>query len=75
MMKKLPDAAWQIIEARSHDPFNYLGRHQGDKGKGTVIRAFKPRAEKMWLLEDDKQATVMPRIEGTDLFELSSAEV
>ncbi|PCI06947.1 MAG: 1,4-alpha-glucan branching enzyme [Gammaproteobacteria bacterium] len=69
-MKKIPDNAYEIIEARSHDPFNYLGRHEGVKGKGVVIRAFRSQAEKMWLLADDKRAKTMPRIEGTDLFEI-----
>lgn len=70
-MEKIPDNAYQVIEARSHDPFSYLGCHEGLKGKGVVVRAFKPRAEKLWLLEDGKRARPMARIEGTDLFEIS----
>ena len=69
-MEKIPDNAYEIIEARGHDPFNYLGRHAGAKGKGIVIRAFKPRAEKMWLLAEGARAKPMPRTEGTDLFEV-----
>lgn len=68
-MKKLPAEAHHIIEARSHDPFTWLGRHAAPKG-GVVIRAFRPRAEKMWLIEEGKKELPMPRIEGTDLFEL-----
>jgi len=67
-MKHLPEQAWAIIEARSHDPFAWLGRHPTQAG-GVVVRAFKPRAAHMWLLADGK-AWPMPRIEGTDLFEL-----
>ncbi len=77
-MNKLPEFAHEIITARGHDPFNYLGRHAGipDKGKakgkntGLTIRAFKPRAVKMWLLVEGKRAKAMPRVEGTDLFEV-----
>lgn len=67
-MKTLPDIAYQIIEARCHDPFSYLGRHEGVKGKGVTIRAFKSKAEKMWLLQEGKRARPMPRITGTELF-------
>jgi len=67
-MKKLPENAYKVIEARGHDPFDYLGRHPSDKKGGVVIRAFKPRAEKMWLLEAGKKPKAMPRIEGTDVF-------
>ncbi len=68
-MKKLSATAYEVIEARSHDPFVCLGRHEGEKG-GVIVRAFKPRAEKMWLLEEGQKAKVMPRIEGTDFFEV-----
>ncbi|MFQ5582009.1 MAG: 1,4-alpha-glucan branching protein GlgB [Mariprofundaceae bacterium] len=67
--KALSDEAYAILEARSHDPFAYLGRHRRPKS-GIVIRAFKPRAEKMWLLQQGKRARSIPRMEGTDLFEL-----
>ena len=63
----LSTQAWEIIEARSHDPFAYLGRHA--EAQGMVVRAFKPRAEHVWLLSDGKEIA-MSRIEGTDIFEL-----
>ncbi|RMH60770.1 MAG: 1,4-alpha-glucan branching protein GlgB [Zetaproteobacteria bacterium] len=66
-MRELPEQAWAIIEGRSHDPFAWLGRHPADGG--VVVRAFKPRAERMWLLFGDK-TLAMPRIEGTDFFEV-----
>ncbi|WP_167631116.1 1,4-alpha-glucan branching protein GlgB [Mariprofundus ferrooxydans] len=68
-MKKinLSDEAWAVLEARSYDPFAYLGRHP--EGSGVVVRAFKPRAEKMWLLPEGGKAMPMARIEGTDFFE------
>jgi 1,4-alpha-glucan branching enzyme len=66
----LPAIAHEIMEARSHDPFAYLGRHAADQG-GIVIRAFKPRAKKLSLIRDGgKRAQPMPRIEGTDFFEV-----
>ncbi len=68
MSKKQPDAeAYAIIEARSHDPFAYLGRHQS--GSGMVIRAFKPRSEKVWVVFEGGKPKPMKRIEGTDIFE------
>lgn len=64
----IPDQARNILEARSFDPFSWLGRHE-HPGGGIVVRAFKPRAEKMWLLPEKGRALPMRRLEGTDLFE------
>ncbi|MDQ6991631.1 MAG: 1,4-alpha-glucan branching protein GlgB, partial [Mariprofundaceae bacterium] len=68
-MQKLSPEAWAILEARSHDPFAYLGR-QPSPETGVMVRAFKPNAEKMWVISGDKSMP-MTRIEGTDLFELT----
>ncbi|MDQ6995134.1 MAG: 1,4-alpha-glucan branching enzyme, partial [Mariprofundaceae bacterium] len=68
-MQKLSPEAWAILEARSHDPFAYLGR-QASPETGVVVRAFKPNAEKIWVISGDKSMP-MTRIEGTDLFELT----
>jgi 1,4-alpha-glucan branching enzyme len=68
-MINLTSNAYEVIEARGYDPFAYLGRHEAPKG-GVIVRAFKPCAEKMWIIEAGKRAKVMPRIEGTDLFEV-----
>ncbi|MDX8384513.1 MAG: 1,4-alpha-glucan branching enzyme, partial [Ghiorsea sp.] len=68
-MTALPSIAYEVQEARSHDPFAYLGRHQGEKS-GMVVRAIKPRAEKVSYVNAAGKATAMPRIEGTDIFEL-----
>ncbi|MDX8389127.1 MAG: 1,4-alpha-glucan branching protein GlgB [Mariprofundaceae bacterium] len=62
------DEAWAILETRSHDPFAWLGRHAHDKG-GVMIRAFKPKAEKMWLLPEKGKAVAMTQIKGTGFFE------
>lgn len=69
-MKKpiLSPEAWAIVEARSHDPFGWLGRHYHSEG-GIIVRVNKPRAEKVWLLAENEGPVVMPRIEGTDVFE------
>jgi len=64
----LSPEAWAIIEARSHDPFAWLGIHEHAKG-GVVIRCLKTQAKKMWLLPKGGRAQVMKRIEGTDVFE------
>jgi len=68
MTIKLSQEATAILKAHSHDPFGWLGRHSNPKG-GVTVRAFKPRAEKMWLLPEKGKARLMTRIEGTDFFE------
>jgi len=65
----LSNEAWAVVEARSHDPFAWLGRHDHAK-KGVVVRAFKARAEKVWLLSAGNKPAPMQRVEGTDIFEL-----
>jgi 1,4-alpha-glucan branching enzyme len=68
MANKLSHQASAILKAHSHDPFGWLGKHANPQG-GITIRAFKPRAEKMWLLPEKGKARPMTRIEGTDFFE------
>jgi 1,4-alpha-glucan branching enzyme len=65
---RLSHEASAILKAHSHDPFGWLGRHANSQG-GITVRAFKPRAEKMWLLPENGKARPMSRIEGTDFFE------
>ncbi len=60
---KLPEPLMRIIEARHHDPFEVLGRHETD-GR-VIVRVFLPLAEQVRLVEADAW---MQRIEGTDLF-------
>ena len=67
-MPQFSPQVWAVVEARSHDPFAYLGRHELEDGS-IVVRAFKPNAEKVCLLSG-KEKLSMPRIEGTDVFEL-----
>ncbi|MFQ5519213.1 MAG: 1,4-alpha-glucan branching enzyme, partial [Mariprofundus sp.] len=68
MTLELSPEAWAVLEARSHDPFGWLGVHEHPKG-GVIVRAFKAQAEKMWLIPKGGRAQVMQRIEGTDFFE------
>jgi len=59
----LPEPLRRIVEARHHDPYAVLGRH--DNGDGTAtVRVFLPQAEQVRLNGDIE----MQRIEGTDLF-------
>ncbi len=61
---ELSPALQQLIEARYHDPFGLLGRHEAD---GRVcVRALLPNAEDVSIAEGDLR---MQRIEGTDIFE------
>ena len=60
----LPEFLLRIAEARHHDPFSVLGRH--DNGDGTAtVRVMLPRAERARL---DGGGAELSRIEGTDLF-------
>ena len=60
---KLPEPLQRIVEARHHDPFEVLGRHE-DNGRA-VARVFLPQAEQVRLVEPDAP---MERIEGSDFF-------
>ncbi|EXJ17079.1 1,4-alpha-glucan branching protein GlgB [Imhoffiella purpurea] len=59
----LPEPLLRIVEARHHDPFEVLGRH--DEEGRTVVRVFLPLAERVTLAESGEPMT---RVEGTDLF-------
>jgi 1,4-alpha-glucan branching enzyme len=56
----------RLIEARHHDPFSVLGRH--DHGRGSAIRVFLPRARAVFVESD---ARPMRRVGATDFFELA----
>ncbi|HKB59137.1 MAG TPA: 1,4-alpha-glucan branching protein GlgB [Gallionellaceae bacterium] len=61
----IPDAElWRISEARHHDPFAVLGRHE--EGETTVVRAFIPRAVEVQIAEGGLPMTRLPQ---GDLFE------
>ncbi|HXH72517.1 MAG TPA: 1,4-alpha-glucan branching protein GlgB [Mariprofundaceae bacterium] len=66
--KQLPAVAYEILEARSHDPFAWLGRHPHEGG-GIVIRAFRPRLAKVWVVNNGNEIAEMQRLGQTDLFE------
>jgi 1,4-alpha-glucan branching enzyme len=61
---ELSPALQQLVEARYHDPFGLLGRHE-ENGR-VLIRALLPHAEEASIAEGNHQ---MQRIEGTDIFE------
>ena len=61
----IPAAAQRIIDARHHDPFEYLGKHHDDSNTETV-RVFIPQAKKVSLI-DIKQP--LKRCFDSDLFE------
>jgi 1,4-alpha-glucan branching enzyme len=63
MLHNDPDLT-RILEARHHDPFVALGRHQVD-GQ-TLIRAFMPHAIRVAVAEGDLP---LQRTAGTDFFE------
>jgi 1,4-alpha-glucan branching enzyme len=61
----IPPEVQRILDARHHDPFAVLGRHQLD-GQ-TVVRALLPLAVEAWVV--DASNAPMRRLEGTDLFQ------
>ena len=54
----------RLSEARHHDPFSLLGRHQ--QGTTTLVRAFLPRAQAVSIFEGERPLT---RLGDSDLFE------
>lgn len=63
--KTLTDDQLKIIEARHHDPFAVLGRHQTKTG--VYVRAFLPHTESATVGDN----LPMQRVQGTDIFEWS----
>ena len=57
----------KIAEARHHDPFSVLGRHQ--KNNQTFIKVYLPYAETVKL---NHNGAIMQRFEGTDFFEFAT---
>ncbi|MDQ6964985.1 MAG: 1,4-alpha-glucan branching protein GlgB [Mariprofundales bacterium] len=66
-MPTLTDAAYAVIEGRSHDPFSFLGRHAHPDG-GVIIRIFRPHISRAWLLGFGTRPRVMRRIKESDIF-------
>jgi len=63
-----------ILEARCHDPFAYLGRHEAAKG-GVVVRAMLPRAVRAWVVPEKGRATPMKKIHDGGMFEARLARL
>jgi len=61
---ELSPALQQLVEARQHNPFEVLGRHE-EKGR-VRVRVLLPHAEEVSIAEGDHR---LQRIEGTDIFE------
>ncbi|MFA5531419.1 MAG: 1,4-alpha-glucan branching enzyme, partial [Thiohalomonadaceae bacterium] len=60
----------RLLEARHHDPFQYLGRHPN--GNGVVVRALVPGAASV-LLHGTRARLPMYRLHHTDVFEWQGA--
>jgi 1,4-alpha-glucan branching enzyme len=63
-LNTLSEPLLRIIEARHHDPFEVLGRHEIGHGR-VAVRAFLPDAARVRINEGSID---LERIEGTDLF-------
>jgi len=61
----LPAEAYRIIEAKHHDPFEYLGRHQLDD-QTVVVRVYIPSTQDVRIVDTD---IVLQRQGNTDIFE------
>ncbi|MEE8428927.1 MAG: 1,4-alpha-glucan branching enzyme, partial [Gammaproteobacteria bacterium] len=68
-LKNSPDALARIVEARHHDPFAVLGKHE--VGDCEIVRAFIPGASDVVIVEG---RLPMNRLDGTDFFEWSGAK-
>jgi len=62
---RLTEPLQRIVEARHHDPFAVLGRHEDGDGN-VVVRVFLPRAERVRINEGGVE---LVRVEDSDLFE------
>ncbi len=60
----MPDGLQRISEARHHDPFSLLGKHDD------CIRVFIPGASQVELAEPGKASRSFTRLKGTDFFEI-----
>jgi 1,4-alpha-glucan branching enzyme len=59
-----------LVRGEHGDPFSVLGMHEN--GRGVVLRAFLPHAERAWVLESDgSPAGEMSRRHAEGLFEIS----
>ena len=61
---KLTTEMARVSEARHHDPFSVLGRHQ--EGDQVVVRAFNPHAAEMFIADGGMP---LERLPGSDFFE------
>jgi 1,4-alpha-glucan branching enzyme len=60
----------QLLDARLHDPFRYLGAHRS--GEGWVVRAFNPNAARAWM--ETTSGWSAPAVSDRGLFEFRSPE-
>ncbi len=60
----------RISQARHHDPFSVLGRHED--GNGVLVRAYIPNAEEVRIAEGNLW---MERLQGSDHFEWRGKEL
>ena len=61
---RLDEDLRRLLEARHHDPFAVLGRHDGEGG--TLVRIFIPQAEEVSIVEGGRR---LSRLGDSDLFE------
>jgi len=59
-----------LIQARHHDPFRYLGRH--DDGTQSTLRVYRPHCRQITIKESEQ---MLIRLEGSDLFQWTGAAV
>lgn len=66
---KIDEDSIKLSEARHHDPFSVLGRHQ--KGKQVKVKVYMPYAETVYFCHNNIELT---RISDTDFFEYCSED-
>ncbi len=65
-MSNIEAEAWPILEARSHDPFSFLGCHKHKAG-GYIIRVFRPGVVAVQVLINGNSYPMI-RCQDSDLF-------
>src|SRR5262245_65103496 len=76
-MSATPKTDLDLIVSGDHsDPFSVLGSHALDTNEGTVVRAFVPAAEQIWLIEADNPNAqhAMNKVHDAGFFELVFAD-
>src|SRR6266481_8649420 len=66
------DQLKRLLALRHHDPHSILGAHPTDRG--VIVRAYRPDAQRLFLIVDDEPPREMTRRREPGLFEILVSE-